>query len=223
MKTIAYYISDYGLGHCTRSVAVIRELFNQSTTPLKIIICHSFGVQFLKESLNGLNISYREIQTDVGYVLKANSMDVDKKLLEKSYLKFMDSFSSKQNAEEEFLIANNVDLIISDISPLPFKPGRKLSIPTIGISNFTWYTAYHGLLDEEHLIQLKEAYTDMDYQFTLAGSADPDWSKGNKESFDFFSRLSDESEVERIRKEINPRSDKKVIFFGLGMKIDVPV
>lgn len=52
MKTIAYYISDYGFGHASRSIAVIRKLLNHPE--VEIMICHSFALSFIKESLTGL-------------------------------------------------------------------------------------------------------------------------------------------------------------------------
>jgi len=33
MKKVCYYISDYGFGHASRSVANIRELLRQPDTP----------------------------------------------------------------------------------------------------------------------------------------------------------------------------------------------
>ncbi|MFS0774819.1 hypothetical protein ABC255_02100 [Neobacillus sp. 3P2-tot-E-2] len=44
MKTIAYYISDFGFGHASRSIAVIRKLLNHPEA--EIMICHSFALSF---------------------------------------------------------------------------------------------------------------------------------------------------------------------------------
>ncbi|OKO92449.1 hypothetical protein BRO54_2352 [Geobacillus proteiniphilus] len=75
MKTIAYYISDYGFGHAARSVALIRQLLKMEEE-VRIIICHSFALQFLRESLQGENrIVFRTLETDIGYVLRKDSIE----------------------------------------------------------------------------------------------------------------------------------------------------
>ncbi|WP_335699289.1 hypothetical protein [Neobacillus drentensis] len=62
MTTIAYYISDYGYGHASRSIAIIRKLLEESE--VKIIVCHSFALSFIKASLNSDSVSYRNIKTN---------------------------------------------------------------------------------------------------------------------------------------------------------------
>lgn len=39
-----------------------------------------------------------------------------------------------------------MDCIISDISPIAFEIADQLEVPSIGISNFTWYTAYKNIV-----------------------------------------------------------------------------
>ncbi|MEH7440194.1 glycosyltransferase [Neobacillus drentensis] len=217
MKTIAYYISDYGYGHASRSIAIIRELLK--IPEVRIIVCHSFALPFIKESLNSDRVKYRSIKTDVGYFLAKDSIYPDKELLIIEYKNFVVDWDNLQLQERNFLQKNNVDLVISDISPLPFEAAESLDIPSIGVSNFTWYTAYDGLIDEGELKVYKEAYQKMSYYFSLAGSQE-DWNVNTKE-FGFFSREVDDNEVSRIRRLVNPYGNKKIIFLGLGMKIDV--
>lgn len=50
MKTICYYISDYGYRHAARSVAIIRDLIAQSEK-VKVVVCHSYALDFIKDSL----------------------------------------------------------------------------------------------------------------------------------------------------------------------------
>jgi hypothetical protein len=102
---------------------------------------------------------------------------------------------------------------------MPFEAAESLDIPSVGISNFTWYTAYQGLIDESELITFKEAYQKMSYFYSLAGSQEQ-WDMGKSE-FGFFSREVDLNEVKRIRDLVNPDNSRNIIFIGLGMKIDV--
>lgn len=217
MKTIAYYISDYGYGHATRSIAIIRKILEMDQK-VNIIICHSFAMNFIKESLPTNKISFRTLKTDVGYILKEDSFQPDKDKLNSEFIQFTRDWEEKIEIEKAFLQNNKIDLVISDISPLAFEAANSLGIPTIGLSNFTWYTAYQGIIEEQSLSVFKHAYQKMTYFFSLAG-CNESWGKGDK-PFHFFSREIEEKEVKRIRKQADPASNKTVIFVGLGMKID---
>jgi uncharacterized protein (TIGR00661 family) len=217
MKTIAYYISDYGYGHATRSIAIIRKLIEMDPK-VKIMICHSFAMKFIKESLSTNRISFRTLKTDVGYILKEESIQPDKDKLNSEFIQFTQNWEEKIEIEKTFLQNNKIDLVISDISPLPFEAAKSLGIPSIGLSNFTWYTAYQGLIEEQSLSVYKQAYQKMTYFFSLAGSNES-WGKDEK-PFYFFSRVREEKEVQRIRKLVDPMGNKSVLFVGLGMKID---
>ncbi|OXB93117.1 hypothetical protein [Parageobacillus galactosidasius] len=221
MKTIAYYISDYGFGHATRSVALIRQLLKMEED-VRVIICHSFALQFLRESLKDENrVTFRKMETDIGYVLQKDSIEPDIEKLNVEYKKYLKKWNFLIEQERNFLQTNGVDFVISDISAFPFEAAYMLGIPSIGISNFTWYTAYQRLIADPLLEPLKKSYEKMTYFFSLAGSQEPDWGTKGTKQFGFFAREVDGNEVNRIRKLVNPTGDQFVAFFGLGMKIDI--
>lgn len=217
MKTIAYYISDYGYGHASRSIAVIRELLKEPE--IKIIVCHSFALSFLMKSLDSNRVSFRNVKTDVGYILEKDSIHPDKLQLLEEYKEFVSNWQYRVQQEREFLAINNVNLVIADISPLPFEAAERLGIPSVGISNFTWYTAYQGLINDKDLKTFKDAYQKMTCFFSLAGSQENGCV--HAKHYGFFSREVNWKEVNRIRKVINQNKDRNIIFFGLGMKIEV--
>lgn len=221
LKTIAYYISDYGYGHATRSTAIIRELLKQNEN-VKIIICHSFALGFLQQSFrHEPRVAFREVATDVGYILKENSLEPDEKLLNNNVYSYVSEFSIKLEQETQFMKEKNVSFVISDISPLGITGAAALKIPSLGLSNFTWYTAYEELIEERLLTFLHEQYKQMTYYFPLACSNEPYWGIEENQSFDFYSRHIDDHEVQRIRKEIDPAGKNHIIYFGLGMKVDI--
>ena len=49
MNNIAFYISDHGFGHASRSIAIIRELIKKDN--LKIYIKTSSPLELIKNSL----------------------------------------------------------------------------------------------------------------------------------------------------------------------------
>ena len=219
MKTVAYYISDYGFGHAARSIAVIRELLRQSES-LHIIVCHSFAQEFLKQSLPDERVTFRCVKTDVGYYLKENTLEPDKELIDLKVKEQLTNWSFLIHKECLFLRETEVDLVISDISPIGISSAFELGIPTIGISNFTWHTAYQGLIRGESLEFLKRQYDKMSYFFSLAGSQEPKWGTVDNKQFGFYSRELDLLDVQRIKDHLNPTGDKIIVFFGLGMKIN---
>ncbi|BCB05850.1 glycosyltransferase [Bacillus sp. KH172YL63] len=214
---IAYYISDYGYGHATRSSAVIQGLLD-TINRVEITLRHSFAMPFLRANFRDERVIFRHMETDLGYFLKKDSLEPDRDRLNREYDSFIKQWDEKVEDEVSFLQDQQIDLILSDIVPTAFPAAKKAGIPSIGISNFTWYTAYEGLISEEKLAPLKKAYGSMDAFFSLAGENEPPWTT-EKRSFDFFSRRIDEQEVHRIRQMLNPDGDKVLVYAGLGMKI----
>ncbi|MGG4491320.1 glycosyltransferase [Metabacillus idriensis] len=221
MKTIVYYISEYGYGHATRSIALIRELMNQSE--VRVVICNSFAMDFIKDSVHecGERIVYHRVSTDVGYILKEQSLDIDTAALSEACRYYLKTLPGVVSAEAAFLRDYDVDLIISDISPLAFEVAERLQVPSLGISNFTWHTAYKNVINQELLAAFADSYDKMDYFFSLAGSAEPQWGVKDNQSFGFFSRRVNKAEVTKIRDSLDPRGGKHLVFLPIGMKINL--
>ncbi|XRG77802.1 hypothetical protein V5E38_18540 [Rossellomorea sp. GAMAL-10_SWC] len=221
MKTIAYYISDYGYGHASRSIAVIRNFLNR-TSDVRVIICNSFAIEFLKESLveYGERVVFHEVQTDIGYVLKKDSLEPDPIALKNRLYDYYQNWEEIVENELEYFKEKSIVGILSDISPIGIEVGSILDVPTIGISNFTWYSAYKDILKEQDLERLRKSYEQLDYYFSLATNQEK-WGRVGEFNFSFFSRTVELKEVNRIRQIVNLLGNKKVIFVGIGMKIDM--
>ena len=113
-----------------------------------------------------------------------------------------------------FVKRAGVNVILSDIVPFPFKVAKELRIPSIGISNFTWYTAYKQLIEKSNLESLKWYYSLMGYYFSLATSNEPKWGSIGEKEFDFVSREYDEKVVKELRKKIDPTGSKTIVYFS---------
>ncbi|MGO4108867.1 glycosyltransferase [Paenibacillus sp. YAF4_2] len=121
----------------------------------------------------------------------------------------------------DFLYTNEVNLVISDISPIAFIAADKAGVTSVGLSNFTWYTAYLAMIEQSALLPLHEAYAMMDYFIRLEGADEPEWGRKGSLQAGFFSREKDGHEVVRIQQTINPGNKKRVVYFGIGMSINV--
>lgn len=216
MKKIVYYVSEYGFGHAARSIALIRELLNHNED-FHIEVVNQYASEFLKASLPNANVTQYMLSTDIGYVLREGSVlpDQDRQIVEIEG--YITSFYSLVESEINRLSEKKIDLILSDISPLAFEVANCLGVPSIGISNFTWFTAFLDLVSLELIAPLRSSYEKMDYFFALVGNNEQNIKA--TQQFGFYSRRVDQNELDNIRSKIG--INKKLVFLGLGMKMDL--
>lgn len=223
MKRVTYYISDYGYGHATRNVAIIRALLRKRND-LEIVICHSYALEFLKQSFIGESrVFFRNLRTDVGYILKERSIEPNVKRLEaalSNHYKYKEPFIER---EKLFYQEKGINAIITDISPLPIEAAFDAKIPSIGISNFTWHTAYQGLIQQSLLQLLQASYEKLSYFFAVACGKERYWGRVGNKNFGFYAREIDLNKVKAIREKVNPDHNKTLVFFGLGMKMNISI
>lgn len=152
MQKLIYYITDHGRGHATRSVAIIRKL---QDFDFEIIIRNSNAIDFLHKSLPKIKI--KSGLTDVGPIINPDGISIN---YEESISKISDWINKLDDISKEeskFLEKENPDLIISDVSPMPLIAANLKNIPSMIISNFSWYDVL-TFLPKELKIKLKEYY-----------------------------------------------------------------
>ncbi|MEC0106658.1 hypothetical protein P4H27_06845 [Paenibacillus taichungensis] len=220
---LIFYITDYGYGHATRSIALIRELLRPKYNISQITICSGKVLPFIKRSLQyDQRINFREQALDLGYVHESGSIDLSTSLLQERYVYYHYSFSSMVSMERAFLALQKPDMVLSDISPIPFLAASQLNVISVGISNFTWYTAYEEALTPELIQLLEQCYRCMDYFVRLpGGKTEPDWGVRGGIVADFYCRRVDSTEMKRIRSQLDPFKNKTIIFFAIGMGVDL--
>ena len=210
---IAYYISDYGYGHATRSIAIIRELLKRNPE-MMINICHSFASELLTNSFDDNRVTLRIVPTDVGYVLNLDTLELDPEKMKKMYDDYLYFRPQKIQDEIDFLKKNQISCVMSDIYSNAIEAADELNILSIGISNFLWSDVYENVIEESKLEVMKRAYSKMSYFLQLEGSIN------STNTYDYFSRAINEEEVKRIKGELKTSPTDTIIFCGLGMKIN---
>lgn len=217
MKKIAYYITTHGLGHATRSIAIIRNLIR--IPDFEIIICSSLPKKYIFECFPHNQIKIHEAETLFKIRYKELlEVDIDQSIeIFKSGIEKQSKYIEK---ESEFCEKNNINLIISDICPFPFDVADKLKIPSIAISNFNWYSVFKHLTNENKLFNLvdlleilKASYERADILLRLPFNIE----------MNCFKKILDISlvvrELTRNKNEIqtflNLKEDDLLIFFGL--------
>ena len=77
MTNICFYISDYGYGHASRDIAIVRKILNENKD-VKIFVKTDGPFHFVRQSLPQKNVEVIQTKNDIGVVFKGNSVSVDK-------------------------------------------------------------------------------------------------------------------------------------------------
>ncbi len=217
MHNIVFYISGHGFGHATRSIAIIRELAKNNG--IQIIIKTSSPLNFIKESLADYNnIDYLYSENDVGLILKKNSFIVDREKMQKEVNEWVNNWYNLIEKQIIYLQQNQIDLIISDITPWVFASAKEAGIRSIAISNFTWYDQYRELLIKDKAVEkVGEIYQDADlflcYPLYLGLEKVDQY-----EEIGFFCREFNKEQAKTIKE--NMGGNKKLVFVGIGKSVD---
>jgi UDP-N-acetylglucosamine:LPS N-acetylglucosamine transferase len=208
MKKIIYYVTDHGLGHATRSVALIRELQKYN---LEIIVRNSNAKHFLKNSLEHTRIV--SDKTDVGPLIKNDGISINETKSKPIIKEWIDSIEEYATLESTRLLKMKPDLIISDISPMPFLAAKKLGITSVAISNFTWYDVLK-FLPKNQLCRLGEIYSLADFTIQLPFGTSMNIFR-KKKKVGLVSRKRTKSK-QQIKKELGIDSSFRIVLVALG-------
>jgi hypothetical protein len=208
LKKLIYYITDHGRGHATRSVAIIRKL---QIYGIQVIIRNSNVVDFLQKSLPGIEI--KKGITDIGPVLNSDGISINHDESIKKISNWINNIYNISAEEVEFLKYENPDLIISDVSPMPLIAANSINIPSVVISNFSWYDVL-TFLPENIRLKLKEFYELADLCLQLPLGTPMDHFK-KKYKINLIAR-NPAKNLDEVRKLYGINKSFPCILFALG-------
>ncbi len=207
MKKILYYITDHGKGHATRSVAVIRELQKHNVE----IIVRNSSTGFFTRSLPSVNIIPGK--TDVGPIIKENGISIDVQKSSKIVGKWIEELDVVAKRECENIKKISPDLIISDVSAMPFLVAKSIDKQSIAISNFSWYDV-GSYLSKSQSEFLRECYDVADLTVQLPMGTQMNHFR-NKKKVGLVCRKQTKSR-KQIRKELKINDSEYCIFSTIG-------
>ena len=222
-SVIAFYISDHGFGHASRNIPIIRYILEAKSDVKIYIITGNKQGEFIKESLrdtnNYHNISFRFMKnTDLGLILKDNSLDIDKEKLNEEVIKYINSWDDRITSEKRFLTDKKVNLIVSDIVPWIFKCSQELDIQSVLISNFTWVDIYKEYLDKKICDEFRNCYKLASKVFLYNFYMDSMKEYINKyEEAGFVCREFNLDKVNLIKSKFN----KPIVFVSVGRSVNL--
>ncbi len=208
LKKVIYYITDHGKGHTTRSIAIIKELqkFNVNVT-----IRNSNSIDFLENSLE--NIQVISGLTDIGPKILPDGFSIDESNSKPILHKWIKNLENDSVQENELISKLEPDLIISDISAMPFLVAKKQKRNSIAISNFSWYDVLK-FLDSADLNVLENAYDIANLVIQLPFGTEMNHFK-NKKRVGIVARKPTNSR-EEIRKKLKIKNNEYLISIALG-------
>lgn len=213
LSKIIFAITSHGLGHLTRTIAVIREFFVLYPN-VEVVISTSIDKNKIAANLPH-PFFYREQDYEPG-VIQTNCFEVDFKQTQKAYQVYFKERKSRLKNEEEFIKSNECQGLVSDIPALPIRAAANLGIPAIGLSNFTWDWILTPILNggpSEYIIkQIESDYRSGKFHIQLPFG--PDYSPFyHSEKAPIISRKAKLSkfEVQRCLNIPNSNSHKLVV------------
>lgn len=132
---IIYYVTDHGLGHATRTVAIIKEFKKRN---VDIVLRSDDQLEFFKKSLSDIKIIHGP--TDFMPIMqKNNSMRFSTIKTKKNLISWIHNLPTIIAHESQILKKIQPDLVISDTSFMPILVAKFLKIPSVLIANFVWH------------------------------------------------------------------------------------
>lgn len=136
---VAYYITPHGFGHAVRALEILRRLTDMDPN-IKPIIISDIPYTLVEQNV-GRPIPMRPVRLDVG-LCQYDSIRFGLEKTLSALGRLLSEAEEIIERERQFLVSEQVKLIVSDIPFLPFDAARACGIPSIGISNFTWDWIY---------------------------------------------------------------------------------
>jgi hypothetical protein len=147
---VVYYITGHGYGHGVRSAAICNAFNPGVRITFKTSLPRTFFQEELQRPFDFLPGAF-----DCGCV-QNDSLSIDKAKTLAAYRAIALKNASRLKTEVRWCKVNRADVIVSDITPFAFEVAAHAGIPSVGVSNFTWYDIY-----EKYLCQYPEYGADV--------------------------------------------------------------
>lgn len=223
MANILYYISGHGFGHLTRSLSLIESMVTLRKDIQVTIKCHSHHADFAQRYLAEKKISAEVVAFDSTFnmVVDWDNLTIDKEATGENVREWVNGLKS-QVEREMTAVGSTYIAVISDIVPEAFAIAERLGIPSLAISNFTWYEVCRGFVDDvkdvEQLLAFYQKTTQMLEYPISTGDAMP---ITNRLPVGLLTRPVDDGKVQAIRGKYK-KANRPLVFVSVGgaVKLD---
>lgn len=208
MNKVLYYVTDHGLGHATRSIAIIRELHKQG---IEVYIRNLTAYDFLKKSLPFATIIPGRV--DVGPYINNDGISINVSKSRKKIEEWIQKLDKTSSNEVNLIEKIKPDLVVSDVSVLPIIAAKKNRIKSVIISNFSWYDVL-DFVSKKFKDYLYDAYKECDLAIKLPlGTSMKHFSKTKK--FGLVCRVPTINK-EKLKNKLGLSNSDRIVLFALG-------
>lgn len=214
LMNICFYISDYGYGHASRDIAIIRKILRE-WKGVKIYIKNQGASDFIKQSLPQKNVEVTRSRNDIGVIFRENSVIMDMERTQRLLYHWINKWNDYISSEKQFCKTHGIDLILSDITPQVFIAADEMGIPAIAISNFTWHYIFRNLFGNMPAIEhIKNAYQHADLAIVLPFNEDMALFREKKE-VGLISREITRNKYD-MRRKVGISDNELLVYIGVG-------
>jgi hypothetical protein len=217
-QTICFYLTGFGFGHLTRSLAIMEQLLKNRPDIHIIIKADDRLLEKARQYLAAYQGRFmlRSFHSHFSIFFDTVSFCVDRQATRDDVCRWIEALSASAEQETYFLKNNQVQLVVSDIVPEAFEAASRTGVPGLGISNFTWYEICADVLGEDPALQTllamyKKARGMMVYPYSTGELIPIDHTM----SVGAIARPFDQEKIRQIRLQYK-RSDRFLAFLSVG-------
>lgn len=213
---IIFYITGHGYGHAARSCEIIAALAALEPN-IKFILKTTVPPEFFASYLGDVSFECQPVTLDVG-VVQQDALHPDIYGTIEPLRRLIDRSEELIQTELDS-IETPPDLILSDISAIPFRVAKILGIPSVALSNFTWSMIYRDYAELDPFFQQAAERYDSYYRDATLALRYPfggDFSCfSHVEDLHLVSRIS-KLESQEILARLNLSAEKPLILLAFG-------
>ncbi len=138
MGAIFYYVSSHGYGHATRSAEIIAHI-NRIRPEIRVHVRSAAPEKIFRAA--GCRILHTDCRCDIG-VIQPDGLTMKIPETATALLHLMKNEPELLAREIAAAQADRVGLVVSDVPSFAFRVAKKLGVPGIAITNFSWDWIY---------------------------------------------------------------------------------
>lgn len=156
---LLYYISGFGFGHLTRSLAVVEALLELNPELRVVLRCHPGQIPLAAEYLRrfAIRVDLTPFVSQFQIIFDEANWRIDEAATRTEVLRWAKELPQSVAAEVQ-RIPDGIEAVVSDIVPEAFAVAQASGVPGIGVSNYTWYEVARGFCGAEGLDGLRHLY-----------------------------------------------------------------
>ncbi|WP_346353806.1 hypothetical protein [Azotosporobacter soli] len=218
---LLYYISPFGFGHLTRSLAVLEAMLKEDQTLQVVLKGQAQHQRFAESYLQAYasRIEWRLFTSSFSIVFDQAAWAVNIEATRRETLNWVAALTDSA-AREIADVDQKYDLVVSDIVPEAFSVAAKIGRAGIALSNFTWYEICRGFCSEKELLPLREQYEKATLQLEYALSTGAASPIGVRREVGLICRPLCEERIRELRKKYK-RPGRPLLFLSIGGALEL--